>query len=129
MGAHAAPPGAGRRWFGRTSAALALGTCYGVLAGVVDRNAGASAGRSVLLGIAAGLVFAVVVRSVAGQVPELSRGPRATVLGTCAGAAAAFVVGLAGGAGVVRAVLTGVLLALAVGLAVYAVSARAGPGR
>lgn len=121
MGAHAAPRR--RSLFGPGSAALLLGAGYGVAAGLLDRDAGASTTRAVTLGVIAGAVLALVAVVIGRRLVLLPRIPRAGVLGACVGAAAAFLVGLSADGTTMRALITGLLLALAVGLATFALSA------
>lgn len=118
MGAHAAPRGRGRP--GPGTAALLLGAGYGLAAGLLDRDAGAGPTRAVTLGVAAGAVVALVAAVIGRRLAVLPRTPRAGVLGGCVGAAAAFLVGLSAAGTTGRALLTGLLLAAAVGLAAFA---------
>lgn len=120
MGAHAAPRR--RTLFGATAWALLLGVLYGVAAGLLDSDAGATAGRAVSLGLGAGAVAAATALAVGRRLRMLPPIPRAGVLGGCLGAGAAFLVGISARGSTPRALITGLLLALAVGLASYALT-------
>jgi hypothetical protein len=121
MGAHAAPRG--RRLFGPGAAVVLLGAAYGFAAGWLDRDAGASLSRAVTVGVASGALLALVTLIIGRRLALLPRIPRAGVAGACVGAAAAFLVGLSADGSTARALTAGLLLALATGLAVFALSA------
>lgn len=119
MGQHAAPR---RPVVGTRTGAVLLGAVYGLACGLLDHGAGSGAGRAVTLGVVAGLVAAVVALAVGRRLPALPRAPRAVVAAACAGAGAAFLVALSDGGSAGRAVLTGALLAVAVGVATLTLS-------
>ncbi|WP_103504021.1 hypothetical protein [Streptomyces sp. SM14] len=116
MGEHAAPR---RPLVGVRTAAVLLGAFFGLACGLLDHGAGASAGRALTVGVISGLVAAVVALVVGRRLRVLARTPRAVVLAACSGAAAAFLVALSDGGSTTRAILTGALLALAVGIASF----------
>ncbi|MFX4291817.1 hypothetical protein [Streptomyces bohaiensis] len=120
MGQHAAPR---RTGVGTRTGAVLLGALYGLACGLLDHGAGAAAGRALTVGVVAGLVVAVVALVVGRRFRVLPRLPRAVVAAACAGAGAAFLVALSDGGSTGRAVLTGVLLALAVGTATLTLTA------
>ncbi|NJP66730.1 hypothetical protein [Streptomyces spiramenti] len=119
MGQHAAPR---RPLVGTRTGAVLLGALYGLACGLLDHGAGASSARALTVGVVAGVVAAVVALAVGRRLPVLPRVPRAVVTAACAGAGAAFLVALSDGGSTARAISTGVLLAVAVGVATLTLS-------
>ncbi|MEU7644438.1 hypothetical protein [Streptomyces huasconensis] len=98
------------RWAGL---ALAMGVVYGLWAGLIRRDGGPLTAGSVLFGVVAGLVFAVLMYALHRVAPSLPRELRSMSWAVFAGVSFGFLVS-AGGASVVRSTVLGLLAAASV---------------
>ncbi|MDB1087551.1 hypothetical protein PJ985_08225 [Streptomyces sp. ACA25] len=116
MGAHAAVPG-DRSIHPVTS--LAVGALVGAYAALLDRGSGASAGRTLVLGLVTCAVVAAVGMLLVRRLPLMPRTGRALTTGVSGGLLIGYLSGLTSGTTVVGAVFIGAVFGVVVGTAGY----------
>lgn len=97
---------------------LTLGVLYGLYAAFIRRDGGPATGGVVVLGVVAGIVFAVLCFALARSQMAMPREARAAAYGALTSCAVGFLVSLTD-TGVIRSAILGLVVGVPVGIAVF----------